>query len=63
MLNFHSRGSLCSRAGFYEHKQIVSPEYVYHVLSRDVASGSDITPSNTRKIDKLLVVYRFRNVT
>ena len=30
---------------------------VYYILSHDVASGSEITPSN--KIDKPLVVYRF----
>ena len=30
------------------------------VLSHDVASGSDIMPCN--KINKILVVYRFRNV-
>ena len=31
------------------------------ILSDDVASASDMTPRN--KIDKLLAVYRFRNVT
>ena len=31
------------------------------ILSHDVVSGSDITPCN--KIDKPLVVNRFRNVT
>ena len=32
-------------------------DVIYYILSHDVASGSEITPSN--KIDKPLVVYRF----
>ena len=34
--------------------------HIYHILSYDVASGSEITPCN--KIDRPLAVYRFSNI-
>ena len=40
--------------------QSAPPKLEYLCLSHDVASGSDISPCN--KLDKSLVVYRFRNV-
>ena len=42
-------------------EEVISIQMDYYHLSHDIASGSDITPGN--KIDKPLVVYRFRGLT
>ena len=34
--------------------------YIYHILSYDIATGSEIMPCN--KINRPLVVYRFSNI-
>ena len=50
-------GLLCVIVAFPGHTHLPFSFMIYHFLSYDVPSGSEITPCN--KIDKPLVVYRF----